>query len=287
MASTNETPRAVELGLLLRRFRTRAGLGQQELAAQIGRHHSEISRIERAQRGLDEDFLIAILDAVHVSSEERAQVLTLFREAADPNWLAPGRSRQLTVVRAYEDAADAITNVQPQLIPGPLQTRANAIEVMIATGNTRAEAIEGADFRMARGATIMESGVDFTAIIGEYALRYPVCGREAAVEQLYHLRKLMDVPHITIRAVAMSSRSMAMRRGPFVLIESERTGAVVHLEQVSGSTTMTDAKYVRGYQEAAEALRGNEEKGIRGEAMSTDATSVLIEEIANEMENTT
>lgn len=252
----------------------------QGLAAQIGRHHSEISRIERAQRGVDEALLGAILKALKVTSEERAEALTLFKDATDPNWLAPGPRRQLSVVREYEDAADRITAVQPQLIPGPLQTRAYAESVMLASGDARAKAVEGAEFRMARAAKILGSEIEYTAFIGEYALRYPPCDLSVGAEQLRHLLEVAAMPHITIRAVGIRERLMATRFGPFVLIESTRAGTVVaHLEQVAGSTTMTDSRYVRGYRDAADNLRR--------EAMSMDATSVLIEEIADEMERTT
>lgn len=280
MGSTPDPPQALELGLLLKRFRLRAGLSLEGLAAQVGKHHSELSRIERAQRRLDEVLLGSILGVLGVTGEEREEALGLFREATKPNWTAAGASKQLAVIRSYEDAADGIVTWQPGLVPGPLQTRGYAEAVIVAAGRSRAEAVEGADFRMARAEKILSRGVDYTAIVGEYALRYPPCDPQVALEQLLHLRKIADMPHITLLAIPLASRLFQIRFGPFVLIESSRAGtAVVHVEQVAGSTTLTDAKYVRGYKLAADNLRRA--------AMSADSTSGLIGEISDEMERTT
>lgn len=278
MGSTNETPRAKDLGLRLRAFRERADLSQPALAAQIGCHPSEISRWENGRRGLDEARLGTILGALGVDSAEREEAFALYRRATDPNWLALGVSRQLAVVQEYEDGASRILNAQPNLIPGPLQTGEYAMSVMLAAGNTRAAALEGAEFRMSRAARIVDGQVEYTAIIGEYALRFPACDRQTGIEQLTHLVKVADLPHITVRAVPLEATYTPLRVGSFVLIESEDM-AVVHLEQLGGSTTLTDRKYVNGYKAAADILRR--------EAMSPVATTELIAQLIDDMERTT
>lgn len=278
MGSTNETPRAKDLGLRLRAFRRRAGLSQPALAAQIGRDPSEISRWENGKRGLDEALLGTLLGALGVDNSEREEAFALYQRATDPNWLAHGVSRQLAVVREYEDGASRILNAQPNLIPGPLQTREYAMSAMLAAGNTRAASIEGTEFRMSRAAKILDGQVEYTAIIGEYALRYPACDRQTALEQLTHLVKVAELPHITIRAVSIEAAYTPLRVGSFVLIESADM-AVVHLEQLGGSTTLTDSRYVNGYKTAADTLRR--------EAMSPAATTRLIAQLIDDMERTT
>ncbi len=278
MGSTNETPRAKDLGLRLRAFRQRAKLSQPALAAQIGRDPSEISRWENGKRGLTEALLGTLLGALGVDNSEREEAFALYQRANDPNWLTHGVGRQLAVVREYEDGASAVLNAQPNLIPGPLQTGEYAMSVMLAAGNTRAEALEGTDFRMSRAAKIVDGEVEYTAVIGEYALRYPACDRQTALEQLTHLMKVAELPHITVRTVPLGAAWTPLRVGSFVLIESEDM-AVVHLEQLGGSTTLTDGKYVNGYKTAADTLRR--------EAMSPVATTRLIAQLIDDMERTT
>lgn len=279
MSSTLGTPAALELGLLLLRFRKRAGMTLQELAAQTGSHHSELSRIEQAKRRLDDVLLGSILGVLAVTGDEREEALALFRAATDPNRIAAGPSKQLAVVRSYEDAADVITTWQPGLVPGPLQVRSYSEAVIRAFGRSQQAAVEGADFRMARAEKILSRGVDYTAIVGEYALRFPPCDLEVALEQNAHLQQVAGLPGITVRVIALGSKQVQARFGPFVLIENRRAGtSVVHLDQVSGSTTMTDVKYVRGYRTAAENLRDA--------AMSPEESSELIGQITEELERT-
>jgi transcriptional regulator with XRE-family HTH domain len=277
MARTTETPRSLDLGLLLVKYRKRAKLSQLALAAQLGRSHSDVSRYENGKQGMDEATLGAILGVLGVTGAELDEARELHSRISDPNWLALGVGRQLAVVREYEDSADQIVNVQPQLIPGPLQTRPYALIVMRAAGASTGEAQTGADFRMARGTKILSGDVEYEAIISEFALRYPACGMEEAPDQLRHLLKVADLPNVTIRTTEMAAGYSPMRQGSFVLIESAKS--VVHLEQLGGSSTLADSRYVREYKNAADI--------IRREAMSPASTTELIAQLIDEMERTT
>jgi len=279
MASTNETPRSMELGRLLRGYRVQAGMSQTELAQRLGRKHPHISRWEAGKLSLSESDLGALLGIYGIIGAERDGILELHRDAADPNWLARGVGRQIAVVREYENGATSITNVQPSIVPGPLQTRAYALEVLLGAGATHGQAQDWADFRMARREKILSGGTEFTAIIGEYALRYPACSREVAVEQARQLHKIAELDHITIQILPIGLRYTPARAGAFVLIESAHSKPVVHLEQYGSSTTLTDARYVRSYLDAADILRRD--------AMSPADTTGLIAEITDEMEHTT
>jgi transcriptional regulator with XRE-family HTH domain len=277
VASTPETPQAIELGLLLKRFRVRAGLSQQALAARLNVSHSDVSRRETGKQGLDDTRLGAHLGALGVTDAELEQAVAIHSAAPNRNWTAAGIDRQVAVVSEYEAAATRITNVQPSLIPGPLQTRSWAIELGRRAGASTEEAERSADFRTARSEQILNGSVPFHAFIGEYALRYPACDTDVAVEQLQHLVEVSRLPHVSIRAVGLRKRYTALRAGSFVLIELAES-AVVHLEQLASSTTLTDERYVKAYVEAA--------TNLRSEAMSLAATERLIAQLIDEMERT-
>jgi transcriptional regulator with XRE-family HTH domain len=281
MAGTRETPRSVELGARLREARTRANLSQQRLAELLGKRHSAISRIETGKAALSEADAGAILGLLRVTGAERDEMLQLARDAADPNWVAPGLDRQLAVLTEYERTATTIINVQPLLVPGLLQTADYARAIMIGAGATRGEADQRVMFRMGRRDVLTRQGaVDYVALIGEQALRYQPCDPAIAVEQLRHLERMAALPNVTIQAIPLASRYTPALEGPFVLIDSDRTRPVVHLEHYRSATTLTDARDVRDFQDAADS--------VRRDAMSPASTTELIAKLADdEMEHTT
>lgn len=65
-----------------------------------------------------------------------------------------------------------------------------------------------------------------------------------------------------------------------MLIDSDRTKPVVHLEHFRSATTLTDARDVRDFKNAADSVR-------REDAMSPASTTELIARVADEMEHTT
>lgn len=271
MPRTNVTPRALELGLLIAKFRGRAGLSQTALAKQLGRSHSDISRIENGKLGTDEAGLGAILGVLGVTGVELEEAVALQRDVANPNWMVHGVSRQLAMLREYEDGADRILTAQPQFVPGQLQTFEYSMAVMVAAGASVVEAEDAAKFRMARAEKVLSGDVEYIAIIGEYALRYPACEPEVARGQLLHLHEVAALPKITVQVMEINKQYSALRHGSFVLIESARAKPVVYLEQMGGSSTLTDTKYVTGYKTAADSLRR--------EAMSPAATTGLIADL--------
>lgn len=269
-------------------LRKRGGLTQEQVAAHVNermprdgvrRAHTHVSRWERGQLLIEENELTVVLAYLKATSEETVSALRLHRDAADPDWMIPGVPRPLAVMREYEDRANHITNVQPDLIPGPLQIPSYAHEVLSTSGNTRQQVDDWTDFRMARRDSLLSSNVRIEAILGEQAVRYPACSREVAVKQLHDLAETSLLPHVTIRVLRFGFGHQPMRNGAFVLLEFDDGKPVVHLEQFRSSTTLTDVRDVKDYQDAAESLRRA--------SMSPVASTKLIEELANKLESST
>lgn len=210
-----------------------------------------------------------LLAFLGVSGEERVRLLELAREAADPDWLAPGINRQLAMLAEYERTAHAITNVEPCLIPGLLQTPAYAKSLMAAFGATRGESDHRTMIRAGRQRVLTDSRpVPFLAIIGEYALRYPPCEPKVMVEQLLYLIKMSQLDNITLHVLPLHHKAAAALMGSWMLIEFGSTKPVVHLEHYDVSVTLTDQKAVARYRDATDTLRGL--------AMSPETSSELI-----------
>ncbi|WP_093274585.1 helix-turn-helix domain-containing protein [Saccharopolyspora shandongensis] len=277
MASTADTPRARQLGAELRAARKAVGMSTQVLGAKLGRSHTHISRWENGKLTPSEADAGAVLGILGITGDERERLLQLAKDAGDPNWVAPGIDRQLAALTEYERTARTITDVQPLLIPGLLQTADYARSIMIGAGTTRGEADRRVTFRLGRRDVLTRRNpVELVAVIGEQALRYPPCGREVMLEQLHHLAKWAELDNISIHVIPLDHGYSPALEGPFVLLEFDRAKPVVHLEHFRSSTTITDASDIKDYQAAADT--------VRGDALSADLTTALIKQIADDME---
>lgn len=278
MASTKNTPRAHALGAGLREKR-QGKMTVRELAQQLGKAHSAIVRWEGGQIAPSVEDTAAVLGILGVTGPERDRLLELARDAADPNWVAPGVHRHVAALAEYERTASSITNVQPLMVPGLLQTAEYARSIMLSAGATRGEADQRVIYRMGRRDILTRAEpVEFHAIIGESALRFPPCERAVMAAQLRHLQKWAEMPNVTVQAVSLDHGYSPSLEGPFVLLEFDKARPVVQLEHYRSATTLTDVGDVRDYKDAAETLRRD--------AMSPASTTGLIADIADEMEHT-
>ncbi|MGW9307751.1 helix-turn-helix domain-containing protein [Saccharomonospora azurea] len=255
MASNADTPRARALGAELRQARERVGLSQRGLAAKIGRASSHVNRWENGRLIPSEADTAQVLQVLDVQGAERSRLLELARDALDPDWLAPGVDRQLAALTEYERTAERIVNVEPMLIPGLMQTYDYARHVMMAFGDTTGTAAERAQARVGRQHVLTYSSAPrVTAIIGEYAMRHPLCPDEVMVEQLQHLLKVSALDNVDLQIMPFARPVAAMLAGPWTFIEFAKTKPVVHLEQYKSSATITEEKTVAGYRDAVDTL---------------------------------
>lgn len=256
MASNSDTPRSRALGAEIRQAREQVGLKQDELGARISRTKSHISRWENGRLIPSETDTAQVLQALDIQGAERDRLLELARDALDPNWIAPGVDRQLAALTEYERTATMIVNVEPLVIPGLMQTYDYARHVMIEFGDVTGEADHRAQLRLGRQHVLTKASAPWvTAIIGEHALRYPLCPDDVMVEQLRHLLKLANLANVDLHVMPLSQPAAAMLAGPWALLEFAKTKPVVHLEQYKSSATITDEKSVAQYKDAVDTLR--------------------------------
>ncbi|MGW1677091.1 helix-turn-helix domain-containing protein [Saccharopolyspora sp. NPDC002376] len=279
MASTADTPRARQLGAELREARKASGLTTHQLGKLLGRSHTHVSRWENGKLTPSEADTGAVLAHLGVTGDERDRLLELARDASDPNWVAPGVERQLAALSEYERTAQRITNVQPLLIPGLLQTADYARAIITGAGATRGEADQRVTYRIGRRDVITRrrNPVEFCAVIGEHALRHPPCDDVGMVDQLHELLKWAKYDNVSVQVLLADRVYTPALEGPFVLIEFDRTKPVVHLEHYRSSTTITDAGDVDDYRAAADTLRRA--------AMNPSDSTEFIAEIADRTEH--
>src|SRR5437588_180655 len=201
---TSGRSRALQLGAELRDARKRADMTVARLADALGYHHSTISRWERGESTPSEADTAAVLAILGITGEERDHVVDLARHDDIPDWVAPGIGKQLAALIEYERIAHTITEVNPLLIPGLLQTREYTLSLMLSGGLPRGQAEQGAVVRIGRQDVLTRrKPANFIGIIGEQALRHPACDDETMVEQLHHLLGMAKRPNIDIHILPL------------------------------------------------------------------------------------
>ncbi|MDU0289638.1 helix-turn-helix transcriptional regulator [Saccharothrix longispora] len=249
--------RARTLGAELRDLRKARGMSIIQLGELVGLSKSMLSRIERGERFLTETELASVLGAMGVVGAKRRELLALTRDASRSNWLATGADlpRQLKALVEYEQVATAITEVGPLLVPGLLQVPDYARAIMIESGLSHADTEARVRARLDRQKAITrERPVPYLAIIDESVLRRPIGGTAVVAAQARHLLEVAERPNVTLRVVPEGRGWHAGLYGSFSLLESARTGPVVHLEHLRSNVFLDKPDDVQAYMDLKPTL---------------------------------
>ena len=204
------------IGRQFARLRSQAGLSQEAAADALQRSRATIARIEEGDpRVRFRDIEVrAMLDLYHASERDRATLLGLtaetrnghrkgwwhdYTDTALPGWF------ELSV--ALEDSAEIIREYDIENVPGLLQTRAYAEQVMRSPANNLApdEAAHRVQLRMQRQSLLTRPRAPrYEVILSEAALHRPVGGPAAMAEQLQRLIDVGSMPNVSIRVVPFS-----------------------------------------------------------------------------------
>lgn len=265
----------------MRRAReARKGMSGRVLGAQIGCSHVLISYWETGKTVPDEMQLVAFMAALGVVDGERDQLLTLAKNATDPNWLAPGINEHLSSVMEYERTASDLTSWEPLQVPGLLQTSEYARAVLSSSRKTAAELETAVIMRVGRGEILTRRNpLRGTFVIGEAALHQPLGGAEVMAHQLRRLVDLGDLPNITVRLLPFGEHWHPGLNGAFVLYRFADQSPIVYLENFRSAGFPYEARDVEDYVSAADT--------ILGMALSADDTRHRLEQEAADRENNT
>ena len=271
-----ERSRALQLGAELREARRRAELTLKDVATSLSHDHSTLSRWENGTHKPDAEDVSAVLAVLGVTGEERSRILDLARHDGLNDWVAPGVERQLGSLIQYERVAELITAVNPLLVPGLLQTRAYALSLLLGAGVERGQAEQSSLVRTRRQEVLTRRNpVNYIAVIGEQALRYPPCDALVMADQLHHLALMAQRPNVNIHVLPFDIRRYtAALDGPFVLLEFVRNKPVVQLDGFRATSTITNVRAVENYRSATEK--------ICNIALSTTDSLRLIANLARE-----
>ena len=257
MIDTREvTVRGRQIGATLRVLREECGLTAEQAADRIHVSKTTLCRIENG-RGIPRyDDVVGLLVLYRASSEERRDLLALAREAGRTGWwqkTSVPLYERIHTLRTLEWMADSITNYEPEVIPGLLQTVPYMQAMMREMAKMSDEdMVDRVAARFQRQQVLRrQPRPRYLAIITESALHQGIGGPEVMHGQLAYLLEAAAKSYITIRVVPNSIGGHAGLAGSFVrLCFADRSD--VMMEEMRSSNIFLEDRADLAYYDQAE-----------------------------------
>jgi hypothetical protein len=251
------------------------------VGAALGISASKISRIETGRIGLQADEVAALLGFYQVAKPLREELLELVRRAAEPGWWQVQGSRLPELWQElidFERSATAITNYEPLVVPGLLQTADYAGALFHAAdpalSDDEVETLVAA--RAARQALLGRAHPPRLLVLLEEGVLRRVVGDAGLMRrQVRHLEDAVTRPNVTVQVVPTSAGAHPGLEGPFVILEFDGDPTLVHLETRRGSAFLEEDDDIAATMLALQHLQQI--------ALSPEDTLDLLAEIAREL----
>jgi transcriptional regulator with XRE-family HTH domain len=207
----------------LRRIREEAGMFQKDVAEAMDWGTSKLIRIETGAVGIAKTDLIALLQHYGVTDQKRVdRLVELARDSRKPAWWDVYKdvySQQFLTFLGFEASVKVLRQFQVQTLPGLLQTREYAAEVIRSYGNPPNIVSRGVDVRLRRQEVLDREDAQFFYILDEAVVRRQVGGRDVWRAQLERLKKENLRPNVHIRIARFDIGSYIGMKGAFTLFE--------------------------------------------------------------------
>lgn len=250
---TPPTPRSRRLGRELRRLREGQNLTQDEAARLLKCSQQRIARIESGDIKPRPRDVLEILVAYKVPHDEETgtSLRAMAEQLREPGWwqrLNTLPARYVTFI-AYEAEAAELRQFQPTLIPGLIQTRAYAEEVIRVGRETEHETIaQRVEARMKRQEilTTRQPPLRLHAIITEQALMLEVGSVDLMREQLDHIAKIATLPNVTVQVLRLAAGvHLAVHGGFEVLTFTQGDPPLGYIETLAGELFLESPEEIR------------------------------------------
>jgi transcriptional regulator with XRE-family HTH domain len=242
MGGERKAPKARDrvIGARLRAIRKeRTDLSLEEAAELAQWSPSTMSRIENGKRHISPEDVATICTVYKLPLSQREELIDEARAGDSSGWWdvpLPGVPMEMGTLASYEADAIRLTDWSVNLIPGLLQTYDYAVGLM-RSGDVEPTTVEARWMARLRRQQILGT-VDYTAFIGEAALKTPFGGAAALRAQIQHL---VDARRrgIGVRIVAEHEPTLLVTHS-WLLMEFAQTSPVVNVEARNGSVYLHD-----------------------------------------------
>lgn len=272
---TDEVPKGTEpetseslkaFGEVVKAFRRRAGLTQEQFAPPVGYSVPMIASIEQGRRLPSKEFVDRAEEVLDAFGVIRAAAKHLTRKAGLAKWFEGWAELEPLAVTLY--------TFENRLAPGLLQTTAYARTLfekqLPAMSDDKIESNLIA--RMERTHVLSEHPETiFSFVIEEHALRRQVATPEVVKEQIDHIIELSERRNIDIQIMPRSRGHHAGLDGPLCLLETGENTWYAYSEGQGTGQLISDPKVVSILQQRYARMRT--------QALSVEATVGLMREI--------
>ncbi|GHB09744.1 Scr1 family TA system antitoxin-like transcriptional regulator [Streptomyces termitum] len=253
-------------GEVVKLFRNRAGLTQEQFAARIDYSLPTVSSIEQGRRLPSEKFVTRAEEVLDAFGVIRASARRITRRLGVAKWFEKWAD--------LEPLAVTLDTYENRLVPGLLQTPAYAktlFEKQIPAMSE--EKIESNLLRRMERARILTERPEtiYSFIIEESVLRRQVADPEVMREQLDHILDLCERRNIDIQVMPESRGYHAGLGGPLCLLETEENVWYAYCEGQETGHLISDPKVVSMLQQRYARMRT--------QALSVEASVSLLREI--------
>jgi transcriptional regulator with XRE-family HTH domain len=246
------TVRRLRLARILRTLREGAGLTIDQVAEMIETSPSTISRIETAQVGVRPRDVKVLLDIYKVNEPKRDELLELARKSRQQPWWYEYREVPSATLADYESEATFIRQYSALVLPGILQTREYAREVIRAIRHDAAgeEIEQRLEFRMHRQRLLTQKGApDYWLILDEAALRRPAVAPAMMRDQLQRLIDVSAFSNVTLQVLPFAAGFHAGLDGEFTLLTFSDPAEpdLLYIENSGGDLYLEDSNRTERY----------------------------------------
>ncbi|MGH4001157.1 MAG: helix-turn-helix domain-containing protein [Pseudonocardiaceae bacterium] len=286
MQDREPTVRSRELGEGLRRAMQHAGLTGKQVARLLDLSPSWVSRLISGKRNVSAVQVSAFLAVCRVPSAERERLLELCDEQHTPGWFQQHGSRlplQLVTLIDHENKAVTISDFQPMVVPGLLQTAEYARALIRETGIVPPGEIDDrVAARLARQSLFSrERPARFSYYLHEYALRLPVGGPVVLAQQLEHLLRMSGRSYLSLRVVPAALGGHAGSAGPCMRMEFAEFKPVAYRDSQTACLFLERSEEIAAYRGILAALA----KTALGEGESQQLIAALATGLSADRED--
>ncbi|HEY4569335.1 MAG TPA: helix-turn-helix transcriptional regulator [Kribbella sp.] len=262
-AQSGPTALRIILGAHLRRMREAAGISRSDAGWEIRSSESKVSRMELGRVGFKERDVSDLLTLYGLDDgEERERLLALAREANNPGWWHRYGDVLPSWFHSYlglEAAAAMIRTYELQFVPGLLQTEdyVRAV-VQLGRGLIPAEEVDRRVALRVNRQSILEKAnpVRLWAVVDESALRRPIGGVKAMVQQLEHLMEMAQLPNVTLQVMPFKTGGHAATGGAYSILRfpEQDLPDIVYIEHLTSALYLDKLEDLDQYTATMEAL---------------------------------
>jgi transcriptional regulator with XRE-family HTH domain len=278
------TVRRRELGVLLRKLRTKKGLTVEQAAERLLFSMSKLSRIETGHGIVTLRDIRDLCDLYDVTDQaERDRLISLAREGKQTGWWQGYALDYFATYVGLEAAAVKIRYYQSAIVPGLLQT-AEYARAMHAAGIPKISperTEELIEVRLMRQRILGQNPpVCLDVVLDEAVLHREVGGAAVMRAQLNWLFEMSKRPNITTRVIPYSAGAHPAMDSTFNILEfSGSVSSVVYVEGLVGWIYVERPQDVNRYQQVFEHLRTV--------ALTPQESSSLLLRVGSEYDNST